>query len=303
MEVQSFNVSHHLHDNENLHALLPDDNIYIELQEMIRLRPYLPNNAMLEVNPGLYEVSVFVDNFWCTRESGGNAGRTVRNGTVYVRGETEMLRRLRGEKDTRFTSKGKRGAQNTTTRTNADASGVRGLTQKLQGGLNIRRMRTKELESGDSFDSRWVCVDYTATHKFHCKAEPRCVPRKGKESASVNPCCINQSELYMIRDKENEHDNNAIAIVCRHSGLTQVVGFVPRELASCLAPAMDALSIVTDTDGIYTDVPRKGDTRHKVWFRVDGRLAGTGGAEDHLVNEKLRAIPWWILDNSARTEI
>jgi hypothetical protein len=303
MEVRIPEESHDMHRGVDLHESVLENNLYIELEEVLVMRPYLPHNAMLAVNPTLYEVTVFVDNFWCIKESGGNSGRPVRKGTIYVRGETEMLRRLRGEKDTRFTAKGKSRGGRTATRTNADASGVRGLTQKLQGDISIRRMRTKELQSGESFESRWVCIDYTATHKFHCKAEPRCVLRQGKQSACMNPSCFNRPDLYLVRDKDNEYDKNAIAIVCRTSGLIQVVGFVPKELACCLAPAMDTFSVMTDTDGIYSDVPSKGDARHKVWFRVDGRSTGNGGPDDYLVNEKLGAIPWWTIDTSSNAKV
>jgi hypothetical protein len=300
MNVRLFSAEDTLHNDSCIAAHL-DENLFIELGEVIILRPYLPKNAMLTVNPHLFEVSVSVDNFWCEGESGGNSGRIVRRGTAYVSGETDTLRRLRGEKDTRFTARGNYGGKRGATRTNADASGVRGLTQKLQGGINIRRMRTKEVESGDRFDSRWVCIDYTATHKFHCTAEPRCVLRKGKQAAVMNPCCFNRSDLYLVRDKENKHDSNAISVVCRHLGINEVVGFVPRELASCLSPAIDTLSIMIDGDGIYTDTPSKGESRNRVWFRVDHLHVGNGGSDDYLVKDKLCAIPWWVVDTSAQT--
>jgi HIRAN domain len=276
-----------------------EDNLFIELQEILLLRPYIPHNAMLTANPHLYEISVCVDNFWSMGESGGNSGRVVRHGTVYVSGDAEALRRLRGEKDTRFTANGQRARRRGGERTNADTSGVRGLTHKLQGGIGIRRMRTKELKSSDDFGSRWVCIDYTATHMFHCSAEPRCVLRKGKQAPVMNPCCCNRSDLYLVRQRDNKHDTNAIAVVYQQSGRREVVGFVPRELASCLAPAMDIFAVMTDAEGIYTDTPTKGDARNRVWFRVDGRHAGDGGPDSYLVNDKLQAIPWWVADNSS----
>ena len=282
---------------------LIENNLYLELQETLILRPYVPNNAMLAVNKHLYEVTVFVDNFWSTAESGGNSGRVVRRGTVYVRGDNEDLRRLRGEKDTRFTARtgfgGKRGAA----RTNTDASGVRGLTHKLHGGVNIRRMRTTELESSNSFGSRWVCIDYTPTHTFHCIAQPRCVSRKGGQPPAMNPCCFNQADLYLVRQKDNEHDTNAISIVCQPSGRKEVVGFVPRELAACLAPAIDTFAVMLDAEGVYDDAPKKGCKRNRVWFRIDGHTAGGGGPDSHLVNDKLQAIPWWVKTTEPQVEV
>jgi len=298
MDLRVPSVSDSFFSDDNTEACL-EDNLFIELQETLLLRPYLPHNAMLTINPHLYEVSVCVDNFWGTNESGGNSGRVVRHGTVYVSGETEALRRLRGEKDTRFTARGKYGRQRNGACTNADASGVHSLTYKLQGGVKIRRMRTKELDSGDVFGSRWVCIDYTATHRFHCNASPGCVTRTGKQGPVINPRCFNRSDLYLVRQNDNEHDTNAIAVVCEPSGCKEVVGFVPRELASCLAPALDTLAIMVDAEGIYADTPKGGDTpRYRVWFRVDGHHGGNGGPESYLVNDKLQAIPWWVADNS-----
>jgi hypothetical protein len=81
-----------------------EDNIFIELQSIIILRPYLPRKAKPVTNPPVSDVSVCVDNFWSMSESGGNSGRVVRHGIIYVGGETEALQRLCGEKDTRFTA-------------------------------------------------------------------------------------------------------------------------------------------------------------------------------------------------------
>jgi hypothetical protein len=282
----SFSVDNHI----DTHL---EDNLFIQLQDIITLRPHLPHNTMLAVNPHLYEVQVRVDNFWAGHESGGNSGRSVRRGTVYVTGDAEGLRRLRGEKDTRFTAKsaGQR-------HINTDGSGVRGLTHKLAGGVDIRRMRTKELKADENFGSRWVCIDYSATHVFHCTSTPKCALRSGKRTTEINPRCFGRSDLYLVRDNGNEHDNNAIAVVCQSSANREVVGFIPRELASCLAPAMDAFVITMDTAGVYSDPPPAGDTRNRVWFSVHSHHAGNGDPESYLINEKLQAIPWWVTDDS-----
>jgi HIRAN domain len=294
MELRVPGVSEGLSTGDSL-----EDNLFIELQEVLLLRPYVPHNAMLVANPHLYEISVCVDNFWSMGESGGNSGRVVRHGTVYVSGDQEALRRLRGEEGTRFTASGQYGGQRGGERTNADTSGVRGLTHKLQGGVYIRRMRTKELKSSDDIGSRWVCIDYTATHMSHCRAEPRCVLRDGEQAPAMNPFCCNRPDLYLVRDRGNRHEPNAIAVVYQPSGRREVVGFVPRELAACLAPAIDTFAVTTDAAGIYTDAPTRGDARNRVWFRVDGQHAGDGGPDSCTVNDKLQAIPWWVTDNSS----
>lgn len=271
-----------------------DDNLFIDLQETLELRPHIPHNAMV-VNPDVSGVSVCVDNFWVVGESGGNSGRVVRRAVVYVSGDAEALRRLRGGKDTCFT---RRGAAR---RTTADVSGVRGLTHTLQGGVHIRRMRTNELESGDDFGSRWVCIDYTSTHVLHCRSTPRCVVRNRKQSPMMNPRCCNPSDLYLVRQREHEHNPNAIAVLCRDANNQGVVGYVPPGIASCLAPAMDTFAVMADSEGIYADVlaPAGDKSRNRVWFRVDGsHHSGDGGPASHLVDEKLQAIPWWLVDDS-----
>ncbi len=56
------------------------------------------------------------------------------------------------------------------------------------------------------------------------------------------------------RDAGNTHDANAIAVVPSggERGLVGVVGYVPRELAMCLAPALDAGVVVISVTGIYS---------------------------------------------------
>ena len=261
------------------------DNLFLELQEILFLRPYHPRNAMLALNPSLYEVAVCVDNFWSANESGGNSGRPIRRGTVYVTGESEALRRLRGDKDTRFTRRGAGFG-------NSDGSGVRGLTHTLQGQIKLRRMRTQELSSTTVFTTRWVCVDYSTTHVFYCTAAPKCALRSGREPAVVNNTCLHLDELYLERKHDNIHDANAIAVVCKSSG--RLVGFVPREIAACLAPGLDDGIVTASRKGVYSDVEVGGDPHHRVWFRID---AGVGVEAGGLLRKNLDAIPWWVQDD------
>ena len=279
-----------------------EDNLFIPIQEVLCLRPYQPQNAMLVVNPDLYEVSVCVDNFWSTHESGGNSGRRVRRGIAYVIGDTEALRRLCGERDKRFTSKGVTGQWKRT----ADASGVRSLTHTLSGGVKIRRQRTLR-SSNVGIDCKWVCVDYSTTHVFHCTASnPTCTRRCGKNAAVVNASCLNRDELFLVRQHDNVHDENAIAVQFVRGGVHEVVGFVPREVAACLAPAIDAKLVEIPTKGVYSeDKPvATGTTKYphyRVWFRVDSLVGAHVGSEsDHsTIQLKLDAIPWWVATDEA----
>jgi len=267
------------------------DDLFIPLQEVLILRPYQPRNAMLTINPSIHEVVVHVENFWCQGESGGNSGRPIRRGTVYVTGETEALQRLRGEKDTRFT-KQCRGSLN------GDASGVRGLEHTLRGGIHIRRLRTAEVSSTDEFSSvgtfphRWICIDYSSNHPFHCSSIPVCVNRSGSQVASLNPACFNRGELFLQRRHDNTNDPNAIAIVVQVGG--QLVGFVPREFSACLAPCMDGGVVTVQKQGVYSEVDVGGDPHHRVWFRVDAGIPGSGKLEEVVLQKSLRAIPWWV---------
>jgi hypothetical protein len=265
------------------------DNLFIPLQEVIFLRPYQPRNAMLLVNPTLYEVVVRVENFWSKCESGGNSGRVIRRGTVYVTGETDALRRLCGEKDTRFT-RPQYGCQN------GDGSGVRGLEHTLKGGIKIRRFRKRELSSMNTFHQKWVCIDYSTNHPFHCKHIPVCTNRSGRQAAIINPECLHRDELFLERQSTNPVDDNAITIVSRPGG--DVVGFVPRDIAGCLAPCLDAGVVTSHDKGVYSEVDVGGDTHHRVWFRIDTGIPGPGNAEESILQQSLIAIPWWVSNDA-----
>jgi hypothetical protein len=275
---------------------IPDEDLFIPIQEVILLQPYNPGNAMLMANPSLYEVAVRVDNFWSDHQSGGNSGRPVRRGTMYVSGEVEALKRLRGQTDKRFTSRQARPG-------GADGSGVRGLIHTLEGNINLRRLRTFELSSIERFSSKWVCIDYSATHIFHCPANPKCTRRSAREPPVLNIDCFRATNLFLQRQWDNVHDKNALAVVSRLSGLDKTVGFVPRELAACLAPALDACVVSVNREGVYSDVDVSGDKHHRVWFCVVQTAGGCGvegGVKEHSLQAGLRAIPWWVVDTSPR---
>lgn len=75
------------------------DDLFIPLQEILSLRPYQPRNALLALNPSLYEVHVEVEIFWSLNESGGNGGKAVRRGVIYVSGDVDSLLHLKHEND------------------------------------------------------------------------------------------------------------------------------------------------------------------------------------------------------------
>ena len=309
-----------------------DDDLFLELQETLILRPYKSNSILLGINPTLCEVTVHVENFWCENESGGNSGMPIRRGTACVSGSFDTFKRLSGTKDKRFThkpvsKKGTSSAQFVRKPKALQGTGsIRGFTQVLQGGIKLRRMR----KHGEQVDatSWWVCIDYSNTHHFHCKSDPKCTPRRGKVAAFTNLTCLGTTELVLKRQADNVHDANAIAVVPPggERGLVGVVGYVPRELAMCLAPALDAGVIVISGKGVYSDqgiaagavagteiatgavagtdtgtaaTPKKPSTRFLIWFRVD-RVAGftsvSSAAGEIPVEKALRAMQRWVPD-------
>jgi hypothetical protein len=265
---------------------IPDDNIFIALHDVLLLRPYNKHNAMLTANPSLHEVAVTVDNFWSTHESGGNSGHTVRRATIYVSGDTETLGRLCGDKNTALVSKqSKRGG--------TDKSGIRGLSHVLQGPINLRRLRTKDSAFVTNNTSRWVCIDYSPTHHLYCTAHPICQIKDGLVPVFTNSGCLHPENLFLKRIFDITDDTNAIAIVQQSSG-NKIVGFIPPELAACLAPAMDASVVTISKKGVYSEKDPR-DRHHRVWFCVNiekGRL----NSVDILLIDKLRAISWWVSD-------
>ena len=70
------------------------DDLFLELQEILLLKPYQPCKTTIVTDPMSVEVAVRVDNFWSQHESGGNRGKPVKRGVVYVTGDTVSLSRL-----------------------------------------------------------------------------------------------------------------------------------------------------------------------------------------------------------------
>jgi len=270
---------------------MAEDNLFLGLQEAVCLRPYLPANVAFSRNPDLCEVNVHVDNFWSTNESGGNSGHLIRRGTVDVSGGVNALKRLRGETDKRFTRAG-----------GAGAAGVRGLKHILENGkrsgLHLNRMRTAELAASPTFTgSRWLCVDYSATHPFHCKSVPCCSFRNGDVAAYTNPNC-KQRRLYLQRDRGNAHDPNAVAVVVQSGAGFPVVGFMARELAACVAAAMDSGVVEVAGPGLYSKTDLHS---YRIWFKFNATVSRDDavGVGSDLIQADLKAIPWWSEEDLA----
>ena len=276
-----------------------EDNLFIPLQEIIVLRPYQPRNLMLSINPSLYEVHVCVQNFWSRSESGGNSGRCIRRATAYVSGDTQALKSLSGETDTKFT-KASKGSLN------GDQSGVKGLEHTLMGGIHIRRFRKSEVSSGGSLSStgkysrRWICIDYSKTHPTYCSAIPACVNPSTEQVACLNPICLNKGNLFLKRIHTTPEEKNTIAVVVGRSGPT--IGLVSSELSTCLASCIDNGIIKVDGSGIYSEVPIKGPAHHRVWFRVDGGVPGLDDIREQMLQESLSVIPWWVERDVGKTD-
>jgi hypothetical protein len=262
------------------------DDLFIPLQEILSLRPYQPRNAMLALDPSLCEVAVNVENFWSLNESGGNSGRAVRRGIVYVSGDVAGLLYLQREND-KFP-----------VGSTGEASGVRGRTHVLEGGINLQRMRTQQMSSSTVFTSRWLCVDYSVTHMSHCPSTPKC---SLWPSVVLRPECLHRNNLYLQR-QANPTDLTAIALVCIRGtgGHGDVVGFVSPEFARCLAPSIDSGFVTITGRGVYSENDVSGDLRHRVWFRVDGG-GGVGPCPGVDLLHNLNAIPWWVVDNNIST--
>lgn len=238
---------------------------------------------MLTADAVSYEVTVRVDNFWSAHESGGNSGKPITRGVVYVTGETGSMQRLSGVNNKLKMGNGR------------CVSGVRGLTHVLQPAIKIRRMRTNEHST--VFCSMWVCVDYSTKHKFYCNETPKCFTESGYGAAVIAPRCLTPNNLYLERQRDNVNDTNAIAVVRNVDGTRTVVGFVPCELAGCLASAMESNMIKVVGTGVYSATIVKGAPRHRVWFRVDRRVDTLSTSTNVTQTEKLLAIPWWVPDD------
>ena len=268
-----------------------EDNLFVPLQEIIALRPYQPRNMMLSINPRLHEVHVCVENFWSHSESGGNSGRCIRRATAYVSGDMHAFTTLCAEPDTHST-KAYKGSLN------GDQSGVKGLEHSLKGGLHIRRFRSSEASSSGGlsttgkYPKRWICIDYSKTHALYCSSLPMCVNESTNQTACLNPICFNRDNLFLKRLHDKTMDHEVIAVVNGIDGPT--VGLISSELSACLAPCIDSGMIIADTSGIYSEVNMKGIPHHRVWFRIDGTIPGTGDIRENMLQESLSAIPWWV---------
>jgi single-stranded-DNA-specific exonuclease len=59
----------------------------------------------------------------------------------------------------------------------------------------------------------------------------------GTSRQEIVETCRDGEELFLLREPDNEHDPNAIAVVRRSR---EQCGYIPAELAENLAPSMDA---------------------------------------------------------------
>jgi hypothetical protein len=82
------------HDPDHGGIEITRDDLFLELQEILLLKLYQPCKTTIATDPMSVEVAVRVDNFWSARESGGNRGKPVKRGVVYVTGDTVSLSRL-----------------------------------------------------------------------------------------------------------------------------------------------------------------------------------------------------------------
>jgi hypothetical protein len=290
-----------------------EDDFYLDVGALLQLRPYEPRHSMLALVASQHEVVVRVETFWSGQESGGNSGRAVRRGTVFVSGETAALRSLRGEQDVPRT-------RLSAAERNRDASGVRGVAHSLVGGITLRRVHRAEAASGAALAARWVCVDYTSTHARYCQAVPRCHGRpafgKSHDSRSTSTsshrngsACLEREGLTLLCDSHNEHDANAIQVMAPalRGGVPEMVGFVPRALAACLSPALRGGLVRVSGAGVHSApiVPRvppggvpAAAPRFRVWFQVVPALGAASGAalsaHGSEIMQTLELVPWWV---------
>lgn len=266
-----------------------EDDLFLRLEEVIILYPHQPRNAMLLLNPSIYEVRVHVKNFWNSVESGGNSGKPARNGVMWVTGDTQALKRLKGETDTRFT-KPRYGLLNT------DDSGVHGKEHTLKHGIVIRRVHKNKLTSTNevsngTVSSAWICVNYSTSHKFYCASIPPCSHKSSEKDIGINALCV-RNDLFLNRQHGNLNDGNAIAIKCQSQG--NVVGFFPREIAACLAPLIDSGLLKSKENGVYSENNPNGLAQNRVWFRFDIDTSSSGQADEDHIQKSLFAIRWWV---------
>ena len=280
-----------------------EDDLYLNVGEMLLLRPCGPRQSMRALgaaaNPD--EVTVRVEAFWSGHESGGNHGRAVRSGSVTVLGETAALGRLRGDHHVSAPGRVR------------DASGVRGGTHGLVGGITLRRVRNAEAAAAAGVvlaAPRWVCVDYTATHARLCPAVPRCTGNGG--GLHSTGACALRAGLTLHWQTRNENDDNAIEVVAPTpdgAAGAAVVGFVPRELAACLSPALRRGLVRVAGVGVHSapaapcavphPVPRAvsggaaPSARFRVWFQVCP-VPGVHADGAEPASEALHRAPWWV---------
>ena len=279
-----------------------EDDLYLNVGEMLLLRPYEPRQSMrvLAAAASPHEVTVRVEAFWSGHESGGNHGRAVRSGSVLVVGETEALSRLRGDhhEPRPHSAPGRV----------RDASGVCGAAHALVGGITLRRVRNAEAAAGVVFAARWICVDYTATHARYCTAVPRCTGRSSLHSTSS--ACALREGLTLRWQTRNEHDENAIEVLAPmpDGAAAVVVGFVPRELAACLSPSLRRGCVRVSGVGVHSApaapcappsaaVSGAATVRYRVWFKV---CPVAGVHDDAELAAALARAPWWVDSDANR---
>ena len=291
-----------------------EDDLYLEVGETLRLRPCGPRQD-LRAPPAAaaspHEVTVRVEAFWSSHESGGNHGCAVRAGSVAVLGDTAALGRLRGDHAAPQHDEPGGGRVR-------DASGVHGAAHALVGGISLRRMRRGAAAEAAAAGPgaavfaapRWVCVDYTATHARYCPADPRC----SSSSRSSSRACASRGGLTLRWQTHNEHDENAIEVLAPPmpdgaAGSRALVGFVPRELAACLSPALRRGSVRVSGVGVYSapaaaaaadaasTTTTTTNVRYRVWFQVcpaePGGVVQDGDGAERAAAALDRA-PWWV---------
>jgi len=78
-------------------------------------------------------------------------------------------------------------------------------------------------------------------------------------------------KMYLERDRENEHDENAVAMYFKVNGTPELVGYVDRETARIIAPELDAgakleAKIISHPRG---GRPNRGGSAETQIYRVD----------------------------------
>jgi len=223
------------------------DDLFLDIQEVLVLKHHKHG-----------EVTLHVQNFWPTRESGGNNGRPIHRGTAFVSGGSDAYPIMYGSIDVDDTDGGNKRLKTNPVKTPALVGSwyARGPTQILSEGITLIRLhRHDEWQFFnpilDDTASRWLCIEYAETHPLHCHSHPKCKHRYFKTPAFTNPDCFQKHGIYLERNVRGGHDSNAIAVMCSEP-VPGVVGFVRPDLALCIAPALDANVLTITGNGFYS---------------------------------------------------